>query len=91
MLCCGGAGVLAELDAQGVAAVQNAIVQAAQARPAAEDEEAAGVCLALHQTTEDVCAVLWIRQAMAGLKLSLEQPTEGCPAYIELWDCLPFC
>ena len=58
MLCCGGAGVLAELDAAGVAAVQDAIVQAVQAQPAAEDEEAAaGACLVRHQTTLKVCAL----------------------------------
>ena len=78
---CGGAGVLAELDAGGVAAVQGAIVQAVQAKPAAEDEEAStGACLALHQTAQKLCAVIWTMQAKPSMKLSLESSTECCPA-----------
>ena len=67
---CGGAGVLAELDSVGVATVQDAIVQAVQAQPAAEDEEApVGVCLALHHTAQS--AVVWNVQAQASVTLSL--------------------
>ena len=51
--------MLAELDAAGVAAAQDAIVQAVQAQPAPEDDEApAGACLALRQTARGLGAVI---------------------------------
>ena len=65
--------MLAELDAAGVAAVQDAIVQAVQAKPAAEDDGApAGVCLTMHQTSQKLCAGMWIMQAKPGIKLFLK-------------------
>ena len=58
-------------------------MQAVQTQPAAEDHEAsAGARLALRQTGQGLCAVIWIVQAKMGMKRSWSDWSMALPAIL---------